>query len=319
MWVSSDRSLTSPMAYSHGRPGTRSVSSTATGLPGSRPTVSRPRSSVRGRRPTATTISLPSTRSPSLKSTVTLAPSRRTARASTPTRTSTPRSTSAACNCSPANGSSRVSKRSAASSNVTVEPSALYACAISTPTAPPPSTTRLRGILPAVVTSRVGPRPGLGQPRDRGHRRTATDRDHHRLTSLTEQLTNPHTALALEASKASNQRDTAVLEPRNRTRVIHVVNDLIPARKHCVDVDLTAHGLGRARNAARLGQRVSRTQQRLRRHARIKGALATHELGLDDGNPVALLGQAPRQHLAGRAGADHDHIKRSRAQFGPSQ
>jgi hypothetical protein len=35
----------------HGRPGTRNVSSTATGFPGSRPTVSRPRSSVRGRRP----------------------------------------------------------------------------------------------------------------------------------------------------------------------------------------------------------------------------------------------------------------------------
>ena len=118
---------------------------------------------------------------------------------------------------------------------------------------------------------------------------------------------------------ASNQRDTPVLEPRNRTRVIHVVNDLLPARKHCVDVDLTAHGLGRARNAARLGQRVSRTQQRLRRHARIKGALATHELGLDDGNPVALLGQAPRQHLAGRAGADHDHVKRSRAKRGSSR
>src|SRR5450755_1348744 len=287
MWVSSHRSLTSPIAYSHGRPGTRNVSSTATGLPGSRPTVSRPRSSVRGRRPTATTISLPSTRSPSLKSTVTLAPSRRTARASTPTRTSTPRSTSASCNCSPANGSSRVSKRSAASSNVTVEPSALYACAISTPTAPPPSTTRLRGILRAVVTSRLV----------------------HGLASASPEI----------AGIASNQRDTPVLEPRNRTRVIHVVNDLLPARKHSVDVDLTAHGLGRARNAARLGQRVSRTQQRLRRHARIKGALATHELGLDDGNPVALLGQAPRQHLAGRAGADHDHIKRSRAQRGSSR
>jgi hypothetical protein len=74
---------------------------------------------------------------------------------------------------------------------------------------------------------------------------------------------------------ASNQRDTPVLEPRSRTRVIHVMNDLIPARKYCVDVDLTAHGLGRARNAARLGQRVSRTQQRLRGHARIKGDLLT--------------------------------------------
>jgi hypothetical protein len=165
----------------------------------------------------------------------------------------------------------------------------------------------------------AGPRLGLGQPRDRGHRRTATGRDHDRLASRTEQLTNPHAALALEASMASNQRDTPVLEPRNHTRVIHVVNDLIPARKFCVDVDLTGHGLGRARNAARLGQRVSRTQQRLRGHARIRGALATHELGLDDGNPVALLCQAPRQHFACRAGADYDHVKRSRAQFGPSQ
>jgi hypothetical protein len=62
----------------------------------------------------------------------------------------------------------------------------------------------------------VGPRPGLGQPRDRGHRGSAADRENHRFASFAEKLSNPYAALALESSMTSNQRDTAIRQPGNR-------------------------------------------------------------------------------------------------------
>jgi hypothetical protein len=46
MCVSSERPLTSPIAYSQSKPGTRRVSSTSIGPPGRSPIVSKPTSSV---------------------------------------------------------------------------------------------------------------------------------------------------------------------------------------------------------------------------------------------------------------------------------
>ena len=72
-----------------------------------------------------------------------------------PLRTSTPCSRSDCSTCSLANGSSRASRRSAASISVTCEPSVRQACAISTPTTPPPRIVRRPGGSFAVVASRL--------------------------------------------------------------------------------------------------------------------------------------------------------------------
>ena len=71
-------------------PGTCSVSSTSRYFPGSRPTVSRPMSVVRARRPIATSTSSPRS-SPSSVVSTTSPPSRRAAVTPVPSRTSTPR------------------------------------------------------------------------------------------------------------------------------------------------------------------------------------------------------------------------------------
>ncbi len=70
MCVSSARPLTSPIAYSHSCSTARMLSLTATGLPGSSPSASRPSSPVLGRRPTATSSSSPASSRPSSSASV---------------------------------------------------------------------------------------------------------------------------------------------------------------------------------------------------------------------------------------------------------
>ena len=153
MCVSSTRPLTSPIAYSQSL--ARIESSTSIGLPGSRPTDSRPISSVTGSRPTATSSSSARTGPPIESSTSTSPFDARTATAETPPRTSTPRSCRPSATSCEANGSSRAISRSAASISVTCDPSELHACAISTPTTPPPSTASRAGTNFAVVAWRL--------------------------------------------------------------------------------------------------------------------------------------------------------------------
>ena len=79
--------------------------------------------------------------------------------------------------------------------------------------------------------------------------------------------------------------------------------------KDRVDVELAGRGLRRARDAARLVERLRGAEQRLRRHARVVGALAADEMVLDDRDREAVLAEAAGAHLAGRAGADHDDVE----------
>ena len=71
-----------------------------------------------------------------------------------PSITSTPFSRSDCSTSSDANGSSRAIRRSPRSISVTCEPNELYACAISTPTTPPPRIASRAGTSFAVVASR---------------------------------------------------------------------------------------------------------------------------------------------------------------------
>ena len=117
------------------------VSSTSSQDPGTRPTVSRPMSSVSGCRPVANSASSASTWPPSSRVRVTgpAPPGRRIPVTVTPIRTSTPASARARPTSSPAKGSIRDSRPSAWASRVTAEPRPAQALAISTPTPPPPT------------------------------------------------------------------------------------------------------------------------------------------------------------------------------------
>ena len=108
---------------------------------------------------------------------------------------------------------------------------------------------------------------------------------------------------------AAHDRHAALGQPRNLPRVVEVVHHLVAPSQHRLDVELTGHGLARARNAPSLRDRLVRPQQSLRRHAAIERALTAHEVPLDDGDAQSRLGKTPGTDLAGRAGADHDHIE----------
>src|SRR6476661_442738 len=120
---------------------------------GSRPTVSRPRSSRLARRPVATSTA--SVESSPSSVTMRKQPSWSTRRSTTPVRTSTPSATSARATTSLDSGSSPPRIRSAVSSRVTATPKRAKTCASSTPIGPAPSTARLSGGSVTRTTSRL--------------------------------------------------------------------------------------------------------------------------------------------------------------------
>ena len=75
------------------------------------------------------------------------------------------------------------------------------------------------------------------------------------------------------------------------------------------DVELAVDRLGRAGDAARLGQQLARPQQRLGRHAGPERALAADLAVLDDRDLQPGVGQPARRHLAAGPGADHHHVE----------
>ena len=209
-----------------------------------------------------------------------------------------------------ANSSSLGISRRAPSISVTWEPSVWNACAISTPTTPPPSTTSRSGISLAIVASRfvhapsIASSPGIGgiAGSEPVARKTA------RLASISSSPTvDP--ALAGEPAVAADQLDLAVLEPRQLRVVVEVVDDLVAPCERGRDVELAGHGLGGARDPLDLRERLVRSQQRLRRHARPERALAADEAVLDDRDLQSVLGEPPRRHLTRRPGADDHHIE----------
>ena len=119
------------------------------------PTVSSPISSTRARRPVATSSRSPVTSSPSGKwSTNRPSESRSADDACSPRRSSIPSSRSAVATASPTDEASRGSSPGAPSHSVTSLPKRRKACDSSTPTGPPPSTTRLAGSSLNSVASR---------------------------------------------------------------------------------------------------------------------------------------------------------------------
>ena len=89
-------------------------------------------------------------------------------------------------------------------------------------------------------------------------------------------------------------------------RVVEVVDHLVAPREHGRHVESVGTDAG---NALRLGEQVTRPEQRLRGHARVVGALAADEVLLDERDREPALAEPPRGDLAGRAGADHDDVE----------
>ena len=262
------------------------------------PTVSRPMPSTRGRRPVAT-----SRRSP---------------------RSSRPSSSSEDVVVAVAAGGGRVPPEdeldavaaqdlaerlaqrrglagehvSAPSTSATSPPRRRTACAISTPTGPPPSTSSRRGTAFMPVASRLvqmpssSRRPGIGgmigsAPLARTTCRRCGARR------------RPRPRRSRRAGPAAQQVDAVVGQPALLAGVGVVGDHEVAPGERGLDVDLRGR-----RRVARAVHRLARPQQRLGRDARPVGALAADQLALDDGDAQPALGE--------RAGAVLKTLKTSR-------
>ncbi len=127
-------------------------------------------------------------------------------------------------------------------------------------------------------------RPGIrvGEPGNRRHGGRAPCRDDDRLLRREQPPVDIDPALARKPAVAAHEADAPLVEPGQLHRVVEVVHHLVAAVEHGLHVELARHGLSRARDAARLGDRLGRAQQRLRGHTAVVGALAPDEVSFDD-------------------------------------
>ena len=230
--------------------------------------------SVRGRRPTATSSSSPSRPCRRRASTRTRPSSRLTRVTFASQQISTPWAASPSWTAAEANGSSRGRMRWPPSSRTTSLPSVAHAWASSTPTGPPPSTSRRPGASFAVVAARFVHGRASASPSIGGRRGVRPGRQHDRALGHQHVVADAHAALALEARPRRGHRDAAILQPRDHHRVVEVVDDLVAARERDAGGELAGRRLRRARHAARLVERLRRAQERLGRHAGVERALA---------------------------------------------
>jgi hypothetical protein len=155
----------------------------------------------------------------------------------------------------------------------------------------------------------VGPRLGLPQPvdgRDRRRRAGGHDDGLARDERLPAGL---HAPLSRDAAGGADHGYTAALEPWHLVRVVQVVDDLVAALQDRLGVEVARHRLAHARDAAHLGQQLAGPEHRLRRHARVEGALAPDQVRLEDGHVEARLAEPPRAYLPGRPCSKDDHVE----------
>ena len=191
---------------------------------------------------------------------------------------------------SPSGAASRESTFAALSTSATSPPRRRTAWAISTPTAPPPSTSIRRGTAFMPVTSRFvqmpssSRRPGTGGTN--GSAPLAS-------TTCSAVCRSPSTSTAPtpgEPAAAAQQVDAVVLEPALLARVGVVRDHEVAPGERRLDVDLRVR-----RRLVRRVHGLAGTQQRLRRDAGPVRALAADELALDDRHAQPALGQRRRR------------------------
>ena len=194
------------------------------------------------------------------------------------------------------------------STSVTSAPIRRKNCASSTPTAPPPSTIRLAGMLLAQIASRFVQYVDVAEALERRNRRHAI-RSRRRARRTRSRARRPRRRqVRTTRALAAHELGALILDPAGVPRVVAPVRHLVAPPEHALDVDLSGHRLGGAGRALRGSHDLGRPQQRLRRQARVVGALAAGELALDDRDlDVGIeTAQRPDEVLAARAGAQHD-------------
>ena len=155
----------------------------------------------------------------------------------------------------------------------------------------------------------VGPRLGLAQALDRRQQGARAAGEDHGLARLELVVADVDALLAGEHAEAAVELDALVLEPRQLAAVVEVVDDLVAAVEHGLDVELAGHRLGGAGDAAHLAQDLLGTQQRLRRHAGVERALAADDVVLHQRDLEARVGQPSCRHLARGPAAEHHHVE----------
>ena len=182
------------------------------------------------------------------------------------------------------------------------------ACAISTPTGPPPSTSRRRGTSVRPVASRFVQMPSSSRRPGTGG---ITASEPVAITTWSAECgssSDLHAAGAGQPGGAAQHLDPLRLEVLRLGAVLVARHHEVAPSERALGVDAAAHGLARARRLARRLERLARAQQRLRRDAGPVVALAADQLALDDRHAQAAVGQVPRAVLARRARSDHDRV-----------
>ena len=307
MCVSRTRPLTSPTAYSQSWPGTRRSSPTSSGLSAARPSVSRPMPPVPGLRPTATSSSSAST----IAAVVELereGSRARDARRRRPRRTSTPELAQRLEHL-------LARERLLALDQARAAMDQRHGASRARPT-PAPSRRRRRrrrgsrgGAAPrfAVVASLfvhglAARRPGMSG-----------------IAAVEPVATTTALRATSDSCPSTSTSSFPAIRARPRTSVTPRCSShgscalssrswMTSSRRRSTAALSIGDGL-EARHAPHLVRELDRAQQRLRRHARVERAVAADERLLDDRHREAVLAQAARRHLAGRAGADHHNVE----------
>ncbi len=204
---------------------------------------------------------------------------------------------------SPSGAGSRPSRWSAMSTITASPPSRRTACAISTPTGPPPRISSRRGTAVIAVASRLVQTPSSSRSPGIGG-----------ITGSAPLARTTWSAVWRTPSTSTTPRPASRPVPRSRSMPLSASHCAAPASvwsetmksrhaKRRLDVDL-----GGRRRVARAVDRLAGPQQRLGRDARPVRALAPDELALDDRDAQAALGQCTRAVFARRARAEHDHV-----------
>ena len=185
------------------------------------------------------------------------------------------------------------------------------ACAISTPTGPPPSTSSRRGTSFRPVASRLVHTPSSSrEARDRRDDRVGAGGDDDVPRRCSVLVADHARRRGRRAGPSPRSRSMpVVVEPRHLAGVGVVGDHEVAPGERRRDVDRAGHGLARRRaTRARPATRLAGAQQRLRRDARPVGALAGDQLALDDRDPQAAVGELAGAVLAGRPAADDDDV-----------
>ncbi len=156
----------------------------------------------------------------------------------------------------------------------------------------------------------VGPVVDRVEPVDRRDRRRAAGRERDRLARDEDVVADPDPPLAVELRVAAEELDPA--SPRAREAAPSRPSRgsppcAAPASPSASSSPVTASAAPGTRRVSASASAGS--EQRLRRHAGVVGALAADQLVLDDRRLEAAVGGASGADLAGRPGPDHDEVE----------